>query len=121
MSANLTLDFPSPPGPTLNASLRPSNVPIVSNGFMWGNLVDRAWLFGGKALDGDVSLDNDVWRFAADGDGVQWTQLAAGDNITDSRPSHGAGCNVPDLRRGFYLGGMTSDNSTTGSPTTYLH
>jgi hypothetical protein len=43
--------------------------------------------------------------------------------LTNSRPSHGAGCNVPDLQKGYYLGGVarTGGNTVTESSVTYLH
>ena len=41
-SANLTLDFGVTPGPVLQTTTRPGDAPIVSNGFMWSNLIDHA-------------------------------------------------------------------------------
>lgn len=57
------------------------------------------------------------------GVGSGWTELAAAENVTNSRPSHGAGCNVPDLQEGYYLGGMTrtGGNNVTESSVTFLH
>ncbi len=107
----------------MNASSRPPDVPVISNGFIWSNLVDRAWLFGGRPLHEKPLVKNGLWRLEMGAGGVQWTQLDAGDNVTDGRPSHGAGCNVPDLQRGYYLGGMirTGGDTATGLPATYLH
>lgn len=100
-------------------------MPIVSNGFMWNNLVDRAWLFGGKPLDEDELLANDIWRVSVDADtddGIpQWTRLGAGDNATQSRPSRGAECNVPELQRGYYLGGMIDEGRDQGNKASYTH
>ncbi|KAH6630956.1 hypothetical protein B0J18DRAFT_422712 [Chaetomium sp. MPI-SDFR-AT-0129] len=123
LSANLTLDFISPPGPVMNASARPPDAPVVSNGFIWSNLVDRAWMFEGRPLHEKLLVKNDLWRFEMGDDGVQWTQLGAGDNVTSGRPSYGAGCNIPDLQRGYYLGGVTqmAGDGVTESPPTYLH
>ncbi|CAM1509067.1 Fc.00g028060.m01.CDS01 [Cosmosporella sp. VM-42] len=118
LSANLTLDFASPPGPVLNSSARPNDVPLVSHGFMWSNLVDRAWLYGGMPLNVNDSAQNDIWRFTTNNESVQWNRLDIRDGSPGSRPSYGAGCNVPDLKKGYYLGGMTSGKP---EPVTYLH
>lgn len=107
----------------MNASSRPSDAPIVSNGFIWSNPVDRAWLFGGKPLHENPLVKNNLWRFEMREGRIQWTQLDAGNNVTNGRPNYGAGCNVPDLQRGYYLRGITQTGGDTAkeSPVTYLH
>lgn len=62
----------------------------VSNGFIWSNLVDRAWLFGGKPLQENQSVKDGLWRFEMGDGSVEWTRLDAGDNVTNGRLSHGA-------------------------------
>lgn len=121
VSTNLTLDFGSPPGPVLQTWERQRDVPIVSNGFMWSNLVDRAWLFGGRPVDDSVALANDIWRFTVDNDTVEWQEVPASVDTGYARPSHGAGCTVPDLQMGFYLGGIQSRTSASDEPNTYFH
>jgi hypothetical protein len=98
---------------------------LASFGFIWSNLVDRAWLFCEMPLHKNQSLKNDLWHFEMDEGGVGsgWTELDAGENVTNSRPTHGASCNVPDLQKGYYWGGITrtGGNTVTESSVTYLH
>jgi hypothetical protein len=54
-------------------------------------------------------------------DGSHWTQLSLEETDPTGRPSHGAGCNVPDLQKGYYLGGIVGGDSTTDVQSTYLH
>jgi len=72
---------------------------------MWSNLIDRAWLFGGKS-EANRLLQNSLWRFEPSRSDSQWTSLELDHNMSDSRPSNGAGCNVPILQTGYYLGGI---------------
>lgn len=90
--------------------------------------MSRAWLFGGSPVplsaNSSPSLANDIWRFfvaqSSTNDQIQpqWTQLSSSGNMTIRRPSRGAGCNVPDLQRGYYLGGMSE---TSPEQMEYLH
>ena len=119
-SVNLTIDFKIPPGPILEHQPRPSVVPIVSHGVMWSNLIDRAWLFGGKS-EADSQLKNTLWRFEPEEPHDRWTRLDTDLHVSDRRPSNGAGCNVPDLQTGYYLGGMiVSDDAVLSGPK-FLH
>jgi hypothetical protein len=119
-SVNLTIDFTVPPGPIVERQPRPSVVPIVSHGVMWSNLIDRAWLFGGKS-EADSQLKNTLWRFEPGESHGQWTCLDTGLNVSDGRPSNGAGCNVPDLQTGYYLGGMIVSDDAVLSGAKFLH
>lgn len=109
-----TIDFA--PGPVPQSQARPSNVPHVSHGIMWGNLYDRAWLFGGKTWQGHAA--NEIWRFERRDSEGEWTKLGLADSVAAARPVRGADCNVPDLQKGFYLGGMAEENE---NGTRYLH
>ena len=50
---------------------------------------------------------------------AEWKQISSL-NGTRSRPYRGAGCNVPDLKRGYYLGGMAGAKREA-SESEYLH
>jgi len=39
-----------------------------------------------------------------------WTLIDVDGNVTQQIPVHGAGCNVPALQRGYYLGGATTSS-----------
>lgn len=119
-SVNLTIDFKIPPGPIVEPQLRPSDVPVVSHGVMWSNLLDRAWLFGGKS-EADSQLRNSLWRFEPGKSYSQWTSIDIGHNVSDSRPSHGAGCNVAGLQTGYYLGGRIGSDDVISSGPQFLH
>ncbi|KAK5660025.1 hypothetical protein OQA88_13493 [Cercophora sp. LCS_1] len=128
LSYDVAHSFDIPEGPKLKnnrsrGSATSAEAPIVYHGFMFSNLVDKAWLFGGHPVgEPEPPTSNDLWRFEPatqdDGDAT-WTRLPVSDNTTTERPYRGAGCNVPDLQRGFYLGGMVSD--PTGTTPRYLH
>ncbi|KAM7208347.1 hypothetical protein V8F20_001325 [Naviculisporaceae sp. PSN 640] len=124
-SYNLTLDFDIPNGPVPMdpPPIEKTTAPAVYHGFAFSNLVDRAWLFGGAPVDPNARpLANHVWRFEP-GAAVPWLQLplvSRDNNLNLGRPYRGAGCNVPDLQRGFYLGGMV-DNEQPGFPPRYSH
>ncbi|KAK4449015.1 hypothetical protein QBC34DRAFT_438781 [Podospora aff. communis PSN243] len=123
VSYDLTNDFAIWVGPKPKENRTRSDAPVMYHGFMFSNLVDRAWLFGGKPARNATDpgpMSNDVWRFEpGPGDGF-WTQLQPGDNATQERPYRGAGCNAPDLRKGYYLGGI-SDSLNPGGVPKYHH
>lgn len=119
-SINLTIDFQVPPGPVVQPQSRPPGVPTVSHGVMWSNLVDRAWLYGGKSEAGS-RLQNSLWRFEPGKSDTQWTALDMGHNLSNIRPSNGAGCNVPDLQTGYYLGGMVLSDEAVPFGLQFLH
>ncbi|KAK4213352.1 hypothetical protein QBC37DRAFT_423209 [Rhypophila decipiens] len=116
---NLTLDFSIPQGPVSGEGPTPASddSPAVYHGFAFSNLIDRAWLFGGRPVDPNAKhgQENDVWRFELAAGDHAWTRLSLGSSSVNHsaflhhRPYRGAGCNVPDLKRGYYLGGMTDD------------
>jgi hypothetical protein len=86
---------------------------------MWSNLVDRAWLYGGRS-EADIKLQNSLWRFERASFGNQWTSLPVGLNMS-RRPTNGAGCNVPDLQTGYYLGGVTYSDDEGSSDLHFHH
>ena len=111
MSYDLTKNFIIWDGPIKEEHRDISGTPTVTHGFTFSNLVDRAWLFGGKPVGNGTptAMANDIWRFEPQSGDSPWTQIPPGTNSTQERPYRGAGCNVPDLRRGYYLGGITDD------------
>ncbi|KAK4186670.1 hypothetical protein QBC35DRAFT_500646 [Podospora australis] len=124
LSYDLAHSFDIPNGPSLIINqLRGAEAHVVYHGFMFSNLVDKAWLFGGHPVDDvELPIPNDIWRFepgAGEDGNIEWTRLPSGDNITAERPYRGAGCDVPDLQRGFYLGGIASD--IPSATPRYLH
>jgi len=92
----------------------------VSHGVIWSNLIDRAWLFGGKS-EADSQLPNSLWRFEPGKVDDRWSSIDIGHNVSNSRPSNGAGCNIPDLQTGYYLGGMIVSDETGSSGPRFLH
>ena len=92
----------------------------MSDRVIWSNLIDRAWLFGGKS-EADSQLRNSLWRFEPGKVDDQWTSLDIGHNVSRSRPSNGAGCNIPDLQTGYYLGGMIVSDEMGSSGPRFLH
>ncbi|RDW79447.1 hypothetical protein BP6252_04085 [Coleophoma cylindrospora] len=102
---------------TYNASYqpKPSEVPTVSFGVLWGNNVDTFWLFGGADTAGKNNKSA-IWQFETNGKG--WTAL---DNTTtklqSAMPRDGAGCSIPSWSVGYYLGGYISNDTTRE----YLH
>lgn len=122
---NLSTSFDVPPGPQSLAQKRSAEVPSLFHGFAWSNLVDRAWLFGGKPSDdaSGVEFDaNSIWRFEWTNGQGEWSKLNIKNGIDLERPFRGAGCNAPDLQMGFYLGGMSSRPSWNDTnETTFLH
>jgi Galactose oxidase, central domain len=93
----------------------PDEVPNVSYGFMFSDLLNRAWLFGGRSND-NTTLDNSVWRFEPGREEQQWTKLSQAANDTAPRVSFGAGCNVPRESRAYYLGGISDGGDAASSP-----
>ncbi|KAL9118890.1 MAG: hypothetical protein Q9187_004556 [Circinaria calcarea] len=87
---------------------------------MWSNLIDRAWLFGGKS-EADSLLRNSLWRFEPGKVDDQWTSIDIGHNVSSSRPSNGAGCNIPDLQTGYYLGVITNSDEMGLYGPPFLH
>jgi hypothetical protein len=79
---NLTIDFKVPPGPVVEPQPRASGVPVVAYGFMWSNLLDRAWLIGG-ASEANSQLENSLWRFEPAKPDGQWTSLDIVHQISD--------------------------------------
>ena len=82
------------------------------------------WLYGGESsATGNDS--NNIWRFEPKIDGGRWTALnSKAANLSSHRPTHGAGCNVPNYATGYYLGGYLkwkeTENSSSFKPE-YLH
>lgn len=111
VSVNTSLDFDPFQGPTLAHHSRSFSAPLVSHGFMFSNLIDTAYLFGGKQANDTGPLENNIWKVSPSETGLNWSpvSLALGSNGTEKRPYRGVGCNVPDLQRGYYLGGVTEE------------
>ena len=106
---------------SFTALTRPQDpaIPLISNGTLWSNGNDTTWLFGGVS-SGQSDHDNTLWRFNPSSEGRQWVQIdKASTNLTGSRPADGAGCNVPPFFRGYYLGGMAKNE--TSSEIEYFH
>lgn len=87
---------------------------------MWSNLIDRAWLFGGKS-EADSQLPSSLWRFEPGKVDDPWSSIDIGRNVSSIRPSNGAGCNIPDLQTGYYLGGMIVSDEMGSSGPRFLH
>lgn len=109
---------------SLAAPQPPTSVPIISNGTLWSNEDDTMWLYGGESsATGNDS--NDIWRFEPERNGGTWTALdSTAANLSSLRPTHGAGCNVPNHATGYYLGGYLkrkeTDKNSSFEPE-YLH
>lgn len=85
----------------------------------WSDHRNRAYLYGGTAIDGGI-LENDIWAFDTSDGEKPWTKLEV--NLSGGRPSHGAGCDFDRLQKGFHLGGWTeTSNATDCSNRSYRH
>lgn len=96
----------------------------MSYGTLWSNEIDTFWQYGGQNLAEDDGK-NTIWRFTLDSDLVNegtWSQLdARAANLSGTRRTNGAGCNVPSQLTGYYLGGQSVlNNSDSGTPR-YFH
>ncbi|KAK3997218.1 hypothetical protein QBC44DRAFT_377111 [Cladorrhinum sp. PSN332] len=106
LSYNMSLSFQVPDGPIKTPHRRSPDAPLVHHGFMFSNLIDRAWLFGGHPVGRNESqIPNNIWRFEPF-NAKTWQKLPPQRNGTSDRPYRGAGCNVPKLQKGYYLGGV---------------
>src|SRR5688572_7948356 len=88
VSVNTSLDFDPFLGPTLTHHGRSFSAPLVSHGFMFSNLVETAYLFGGKHVNDTGPLENNIWKVCPSEEGLNWSQvsLASGSNGTAKRP-----------------------------------
>ena len=78
------------------------DIPNVSHGTQWSDMIKTRWLFGGPSL----------WRFTvSEGAWKEVMHAASPSNLPLSR-SGGVGLNVPLRSKGYYLGGHASNNST---------
>ena len=96
-----------------------SGIPMISNGTLWTNRIDKIWLFGGKSSK-QTDHENSLWRFDSTLNGQQWVRLdSTSTNLTGPWPADGAGCNVLSRKKGYYLGGISKNENS--SSITYLH
>ena len=99
---------------------QPQALPDISNGTIWSNEIDTFWLYGGDVFNND-NASNSVWRFKATSNEGTWTEIdAKAANLSQRRPSHGAGCNALDKGTAYYLGGYIKPNGPNES-SQYLH
>ncbi|RMZ87517.1 hypothetical protein DV736_g5257, partial [Chaetothyriales sp. CBS 134916] len=106
-------------GPTVFHSSKPTYVPDVSHGIIWSDYRNLAYLYGGAAVDGN-KLTNSIWEVDTSNGSLSWTEVEV--NLSEGRPSHGAGCDFYSIKKGFYLGGWMSTSGTNDSDTrTYRH
>ncbi|KAL9099488.1 MAG: hypothetical protein Q9163_005015 [Psora crenata] len=103
---DLTNGFSIPSTFTSLTQPQDPQIPLISNGTLWSNQINKFWLFGGVS-SGSTDHDNTLWRFNSSSKEQKWTQLdKKSANLTGARPADGAGCNVPSHSKGYYLGGM---------------
>ena len=109
---NLTINFTPQSPPTSTPVEIRDGVPNVSHGFFFSDGFSRAWLFGGES-NNNASVANTIWRFEPERATEPWTLLDVGRDKVSPRIHSGAGCNVPWIGTGFYLGGVSTaaDNS----------
>ncbi|KAK4223225.1 hypothetical protein QBC38DRAFT_54423 [Podospora fimiseda] len=99
----MSLSFQVPNGPVQTPHKRDPRVPVVCHGFMFSNLIDRVWLFGGYPVGQNVTqIPNNIWRFQPL-NSKTWEEVPLQSNGTSFRPYRGVGCNVPKLQKGYYL------------------
>ncbi|RDW91841.1 hypothetical protein BP5796_01235 [Coleophoma crateriformis] len=98
---------------------KPSEVPTVSSGVLWGNNVDTFWLFGGAEPAGKNNKSA-VWQFETNGKG--WTALDdTATRVQSALPRDGAGCSIPSWSVGYYLGGYVTNDGPNDTEKEYLH
>ncbi|MCJ1394522.1 hypothetical protein MMC18_007401 [Xylographa bjoerkii] len=123
-SVNLSASFDIPETFTLLSSPQPTKLLDISNGTIWSNEIDTAWLYGGQSSTMGNN-NNSIWRFTTSSNQGSWTELhPRAADIPKYRPTHGAGCNVPSRDTGYYLGGyILADETAVGnfSIMRYLH
>jgi hypothetical protein len=121
---DLSTDFSIPDTFNSNQLLKPPQVPDVSYGTLWSNEIDTFWQYGGQNLTDDNSI-NTIWRFTLDPNLTNvgtWSQLdLRAANLSGTRRTDGAGCNVPSQLTGYYLGGKSTLNSTGSASPQYFH
>jgi len=73
----------------------------------------------------DDNSVNTIWCFRLDPDLVNvgtWSQLDPGAaNLSGTRRTNGAGCNVPSYLIGYYLGGQSTLNTAGSVTPLYYH
>lgn len=105
---------------TVHTIEKPSHVPTVAMGALWSDGVGSLYLFGGQYYEpgyppttpGTITLpkaENELWEFH---EPSQSWELVYDTDISALRPAHGASLSVPEIQKGFYLGGW-ADNTTT--------
>lgn len=119
-SIDLKTEFKIPDSFTLDSKPQPQVLPRVSNGTLWSNEIDTFWLYGGEVFD-DMGSSNSIWRFKADTGEGSWNEIdPRAANLSQHRPTHGAGCNALSRAAAYYLGGYTRLNGSNDS-LHYLH
>lgn len=91
------------------------DVPAVSYGTLWGNGIDKIWLYGGNTSELYQS-QNIVHSF--DTATSAWSEALTG-GATSRRAIEGAGISVPSISRAYYIGGYSP--ARTGCALTYYH
>ena len=121
---DLTKDFDIANAP-LKGLPQPSDIPAVSNGFLWQSY-DTLFLYGGEVSSAPRAFPPPYSLWAYDIKNAKWTKhsnpkTSAG-NYSDrgdqpvQQAAEGAGVSIPELGRGYYFAGHLDPFTTQGWP-----
>lgn len=124
LSVDLTKDFDIANAP-LKGLPQPSEIPAVSNGFLWQSY-DTLYLYGGEVSSAPRAFPPPFSLWAYDIKNAKWTKhsnpkTSAG-NYSDGgdqpvqQAAEGAGVSIPELGRGYYFAGHLDPFTTQGWP-----
>lgn len=122
LSMDVTKDF-NIDNPPLQGLPQPSDIPAVSNGFLWQSY-DSLYLYGGEVSSRPRDFPPVYSLWAYDIKNAKWTKhsnptTSAGNNSDGGnqpvqRSGEGAGVSIPELGRGYYFAGHLDPFTTSG-------
>ena len=105
-------DFEIPGNFNWSNKPQPPILPEISNGTLFSNEIDTFWLYGGDSHD-DEYMSNSIWRFKADSPEGTWAEIIPkAANVSQYRPTHGAGFTALTRATAYFLGGYTKLNES---------
>ena len=122
LSLDVTSDFDISNAP-LKGLPQPSDLPAVSNGFLWQSY-DSLYLYGGEVSSAprDLPVPYSLWAY--DIKNAKWNKhsnpkTSAGNNSDGGnqpvqQAAEGAGVSIPEIGRGYYFAGHLDPFTTQG-------
>lgn len=124
LSMDVTKDFDID-NATLKGLPQPSEIPAVSNGFLWQSY-DMLYLYGGEVSSRPRAFPPPFSLWAYDIKNAKWTKhsnpktsagnYSDGGNQPVQQAAEGAGVSIPELGRGYYFAGHLDPFTTQGWP-----